>query len=315
MAGAQSGTQATSSGDRSIDPSDVLNTTASIPAIYQQLLDPTEDDLLWNPEDPALVTEMGSIPDQYSEPRMSLNAILAALVIAMIAIFGITRVLSGPQPEVEVLSETATPTTVTIATTQPPPTTTTSPSTTTLPPTTIPTRVVVPLGDPIATADLRMGAFGLGEFEFGVDFDFVAARLAATFGAPSDLVGPIESVGQYGTCAGALIHTAQFGQLVIVGVEAEGVRAFQSYRIDLDFAPEPTGVSTISGLKAGDTVGTLKNTYTSLRLQFVQDPEDGVIFQLWRPSDGALLLWGPVTSNENDGIVTGIYSPDSCGRL
>jgi len=47
----------------------------------------------------------------------------------------------------------------------------------------------------------------------------------------------------------------------------------------------------------------------------VQDPEDGVIFQLWRPSDGALLLWGPVTSNENNGIVTGVYSPDSCGRL
>jgi hypothetical protein len=160
-----------------------------------------------------------------------------------------------------------------------------------------------------------MGAFGLGEFEFGSDFDFVAARLAATLGAPQDLNGPVESVGQYGSCAGAVVHTAQFGQLVIVGVEADGARTFQSYRIDLDFAAEPTGLGTISGLKVGDTVGALKNTYTSLRTQFVQDPEDGVIFQLWRPSDGALLLWGPVTTNDNDGIVTGIYSPDSCGRL
>ncbi len=299
----------------STDPRDLLNTTASIPAIYQQLLDPSDDELLWNPEDPAEVTDMGSIPNQYAEPPMSLNAILAALVVAAIAIFGISRVLAGPSPDIEVLGESVTATTRVAPTT---PTTTavaTTVTTTSLPPTTIPARTIAPLGEPIPLGEVRMGAFGLGEFEFGQEFDFVAARMAATFGPPAELAGPVESSGQYGTCAGATIHTARFGQLVIVGVEGEGgARAFQSYRVDASFDEKPSGMATISGVKVGDTVATLKNTYAGLRVQFVSDPEDGVIFQLWRPRDGALLLWGPVTSIEAEGIVTGIYSPDSCGR-
>ncbi len=290
-------------------------TTSSIPAIYQQLLDPDDDELLWNPEDPAEVTDMGSIPRQYTPAPISLNAVLAALVVSAIAVLGITRVLTGPDRSVDVLGNTVQSTT---STSSPPATVavpTTVTTTTTLPPTTIPARTIAPIGDPIPVGDLGMGAFGLGEFDFDVEFDFVAARLAASLGPPAEVVGPIESAGQYGTCAGSTIHTVRYGQLIIVGVEgSDGVRAFRSYRTDLNFEGEPSGLSTISGVKLGDTVASLKNTYSSLRVQFVQDPEDGVIFQLWRPSDGQLLLWGPVTSNEAEGIVTGIYSPDSCGR-
>ncbi|MBT8199655.1 MAG: hypothetical protein KJO36_03970 [Acidimicrobiia bacterium] len=290
------------------------DTTSSIPAIYQQLLDPDDDELLWNPEDPAEVTDMGSIPRQHTPPPISLNAVLATLVVSAIAVLGITRVLTGPDRPVDVLGNSVQSTT---STSSPPATVAvpTTVTTTTLPPTTIPARTIAPIGDPIPIADIGMGAFGLGEFDFDIDFDFVAARLAASLGPPSDIVGPIESAGQYGTCAGSTIHAVRFGQLIIVGVEgSDGVRAFRSYRTDLSFEGEPSGLSTISGVKLGDTVASLKSTYSSLRVQFVQDPEDGVIFQLWRPSDGQLLLWGPVTSNEADGIVTGIYSPDSCGR-
>ncbi len=300
-------------GSRRPDPNPI-DTSSGIPAIYQQLLDPDDDELLWNPEDPAEVTDMGSIPRQYTPPPISLNAVLAALVVAAVAVLGITRALTGPAEPVDVLGQSMESTTTTTAPAAPTPAPTTV-TTTTLPPTTIPARTIVPIGDPIPVSDLGMGAFGLGEFDFDVDFDLVAARLAASLGPPTDLVGPIESSGQYGTCAGSTIHTVQFGQLVIVGVEgSDGVRAFRSYRTDLSFAGEPTGLSTISGVKLGDTVASLKTTYASLRVQFVQDPEDGVIFQLWRPSDGQLLLWGPVTSNEAEGVVTGIYSPDSCGR-
>ena len=44
-------------------------------------------------------------------------------------------------------------------------------------------------------------------------------------------------------------------------------------------------------------------------------PDLGTTFQLRSSNSGNLLLWGPVTSDDSNGIVLGIYAPDACGRF
>jgi hypothetical protein len=44
------------------------------------------------------------------------------------------------------------------------------------------------------------------------------------------------------------------------------------------------------------------------------DPEAGLVFELKGQLGGDLLIWGPVESQNDEGRVTGIYSPDSCSR-
>ncbi|MGI9528921.1 MAG: hypothetical protein ACR2NG_04360 [Acidimicrobiia bacterium] len=68
-------------------------------------------------------------------------------------------------------------------------------------------------------------------------------------------------------------------------------------------------LATLSGLELGDTVADLKQIYSSFTITFeVIDGQDH--FRLL--DGGELLLWGPVTSSDNDGIVLGIYSPTQC---
>jgi hypothetical protein len=53
----------------------------------------------------------------------------------------------------------------------------------------------------------------------------------------------------------------------------------------------------------------LERAYTSYKL--VYESVEGA--QQFRLMDaGVLLLWGPITSADPDGTVTGIYSPPSC---
>jgi hypothetical protein len=186
-------------------------------------------------------------------------------------------------------------------------------TTVTLPDTT--TAEVVPVGDPIPIAELTMSSNDVGPLDFGDPADEVLGRFAATFGVPTQDTGFIVGNGSFGECAGDSIRVVQWGPLNIVIRGEPDSATFASYRMDLRYGglTSPTrDMSTLSGLRVGDTVGQLETVYSGFVIEYVIDSNAGLTFELRSQRGGDLLLWGPVESQDAEALVTGIYSPDSC---
>jgi hypothetical protein len=231
-----------------------------------------------------------------------------ATVIAVAAVgWLIFNALSGDDDGTALPTTTTTIATTTVPETTIPPettTTTTTPETTTTTP-----PLVEPAGDPIAAADLGLGAFALGPLEFGTDAGAALGRLAATFGQP-DAITDIS--GDLGLCRDQAGRAASWGPLTVVtGVEPDGAEAIVGYRLGNDPAAVTGGLATLSGLTVGDTTERLETVYSQFTVEY-RDTEEGPIFVLVRTTDGVTLLWGPVTATTPDGIVEGIYSPNPC---
>jgi hypothetical protein len=228
--------------------------------------------------------------------------LLVAVVIVWILVF---------------LDNDSTTTTTLIAesttTTVPEPTTTTATpdttTTTTVPETTTTTVAAFPppatwppTGDPIDVADLTLRAAGIGPIDIGAPIADVAGAFGATLGeaiasGDDDLCPPAES------------YWLQWSDLRVIFDGFGDDATFVSYRYEDVGAGEPLGLSTLSGLSVGDTVADLAQIYSQFTITF--ELIDGV--DHFRLNDGGeLLLWGPVSSTEPEGIVEGIYSPSPC---
>ena len=180
------------------------------------------------------------------------------------------------------------------------------------------TSPITPVGEAIPIAQLRMTTDGIGPLALGDDGDEVLGKLAATFGDPTQDTGFIVGSGSWGECAGDTIRVVQWGPLNIVVKGEPGDSQFVSYRLDLRYGgitSPTTDIQTQSGLRVSDTVSQLKEIYAGLSLEFVVDPNVGLVFELSDGLGGDLLLWGPVESQDDEALVTGIYSPDSCGEF
>ena len=177
---------------------------------------------------------------------------------------------------------------------------------------------ITPVGEAIPVAQLRMTTDGIGPLALGDDGDEILGKLAATFGDPTEDFGFIVGSGSWGECAGDTIRVVQWGPLNIVVKGEPGDSQFVSYRLDLRYGgitSPTTDIQTQSGLRVSDTVGQMKDIYEGLSLEFVVDPDVGLVFELSDGLGGDLLLWGPVESQDDEALVTGIYSPDSCGEF
>jgi hypothetical protein len=172
-----------------------------------------------------------------------------------------------------------------------------------------------PIGDPIPIAELTMSSNGLGPLAFGDPADEVLGRLVSTFEEPTEDTGFIVGEGSWGECPGDTIRIVRWGPLAVVTVGERQIAAFASYRIDLKYGGithPATDIATLSGLRVGDTVGDLERIYGGFSIEYVVDTDAGLVFELREVREGPLLLWGPVESQNDDALVTGIYSPDSC---
>jgi len=144
-------------------------------------------------------------------------------------------------------------------------------------------------------------------------------------------IGPIALGSSIGEAAGALV--ASLGEADAAGLDTDLCGSqewywlrwgdleaiFDGYADDATFiayryettgsgTPDPV-LETLSGIRLGDTVEALQSTYGSYTVSFeVIKGKDH--FRLL--DGGELLLWGPVTSTEQQGTVEGIYSPDPC---
>jgi len=191
----------------------------------------------------------------------------------------------------------------------------------TVPTTSLPdgsTPPITPVGEAIPITELVMTTDDIGPLDLGSDGDEVLGRMAATFGEPTEDTGFNVGAGDFGECAGDPVRVVRWGPLNIVVVGEPGDNIFASYRMDLRYGgitSPTTDIQTRSGLRVGDTVGQLQEIYSGFAIDFVVDPDAGLVFELREQLGAELLLWGPVESQDEDALVTGIYSPDSCGRF
>ncbi len=174
---------------------------------------------------------------------------------------------------------------------------------------------IEPSGDPIPVSSLTMSSNDIGPLDFGDPAIEVLGSLAATFGDPTEDTGFLVGNGTWGECPGDTIRIVRWGPLAVVFEGEQRVSILVSYRLDLKYGgitSETTDIATLSGLRVGDTVGDLQRIYAGFVVEYVVDPDVGLVFELRGERGGELLLWGPVESQNSDALVTGIYSPDSC---
>ena len=246
-------------------------------------------------------------PEQPRSKAMWVIPIL--LLIAVIVVWAVVFIDRGSTPDTTIAAGTTT--TTSPVTTMPETTTTTMPETTT---TTVPetttTTIPYPLpsdwpatGDPIDLDELTLKAAGIGELDFGTPIADVAGQLTAS-------AGEAQEAGIEDTCGPEEGYWLQFGALRATFDGWEDDAVFVSYRYQEVGVGPDLGLTTLSGLALGDTVADLKAIYgASYTISFeLIDGKDH-----FRLSDGGeLLLWGPVSSTDDEGIIEGISSPSPC---
>lgn len=286
---------------------------------YSDLSDLTGDDALPPLEDP-------SVPQAVPPRSPLLTGLIVALLLIVVSI-SVFQLLRDDEPE----ENTAVPGTTTTSTTEAPvvapepgttgpvPTTAAGPATT--------VAVSVPgsfepyeaVGEPIPLGELTMQVDGLGPVSFGTDAAQAIGRLITSLGEPDEDTGPVVSAGEFGACEGQLQRIVRWGPFVaVVVVDEDGTETFAGYRLDFSYGEinhQATDLETLSGLKAGQSVVALEDIYDDFEVTYEVIPDLGTTFQLRSSRTGNLLLWGPVTSDDSNGIVLGIYAPDACGRF
>jgi hypothetical protein len=288
---------------------------------YADLSDLTGDDSLPALEDPSVPA---AVP-----PR---SPLLTGLIVALLLVVVSVSVFQLLREDDSTNGGTAAPiATTTTSTTEPtdtsPGTPTTAPTATTAasPATTV--AVSVPgtfepytsVGELIPFDDLTMKVDGLGPISFGTPAAEAIGRLIASLDDPDEDTGPVVSTGAYGACENKLERIVRWGPFVaIVVVDEDGTETFGGYRLDFSYGEinhQATDLQTLSGLKAGQSVVALEDIYENFSVTYEVIPDLGTTFQLRSSNSGNLLLWGPVTSDDSNGIVLGIYAPDACGRF
>ena len=267
------------------------------------------------PPVPPAPTPTGQPPGSPLLTGLIIGLLLVALSVAVFQLFG-----AEGDPTAAATTTTTEPGATT--TTDPNATTTTDPNATTS--TTLPsTDPYDPVDPAIPAEDLKMMTDGLRvndndipDIVFGADAATAIGRLVASLGDPVD-TGWQTSTGQYGVCAGDLERVLTFGTFAAIVTKNGGQEQFNGYRNDTlygDISLPPASITTLSGLRIGDTVQALKDTYASQVVSFGSDPKLGTTYEVRSAASDTVLLWGPVSGEDADDIVAGIYAPDVCGR-
>jgi hypothetical protein len=270
-------------------------------------------------EEPLVQLEPSGTPPA-GPPRSPLltGLIIGLLLVALsVAVFQLLR----PDPGATAGDTTTTTTPGETTTTGPDDTTTTTEGGTT---TTLPASDEYPaVGDAIQVSQMKLITDGIRindndipDFEFGQPAGDIIGRMRASFGAPDEDTGWQVSTGQWGVCEGDLERIVRFGPFAAIVALVNNEDTFAGYRQDLSrggLNSPTTDLETLSGLKAGDTVGTLKELYgSSQSVSFSTNTLLGTVFELRATESNELLLWGPVRGEEDTDLVIGIYAPDAC---
>jgi len=274
---------------------------------YGDLTDLTGDEPvppLEDPDTPA-ATPPGS-------PLLTGLVVALLLVALSVAVF---QLLSGDdgEPEAAVTSTTSAPDGST--TTAPPANTTT---TVALPPASPypPLGPQIPVGKmKLMTNRIRVQDDNISDLVFGDAAADAVGALTASFNDPDEDTAWQVSTGEWGVCIGDLERIVRFGPFAaIITLEGEA-DIFNGYRQDVQFGDLGSPASqleTLSGLRAGDTVGDLQTIYADQTVELLSDPDIGPFFELRGADSNELILWGPIGGQAATDPVLGIYAPDIC---
>lgn len=253
------------------------------------------------------------------------SPLLTGLIIGLLLVALSVAVFQLLRPDEDTSGATTTSSTEAgeTTTTAPGETTTTSPAvtSTTLPPSDEYPAVgnAIPVDKmKLITAGLRINDNEIPDFTFGDPAADIVGKMRASFGAPDEDTGWQVSTGQWGVCEGELERIVRFGPFAAIVTLVNNEDTFSGYRQDLSlgsFQSPTTELETLSGLRAGDTVGTLKELYGSSQdVSFATNALLGTVFELRSAETSELLLWGPVRGEADSDLVIGIYAPDVCER-
>lgn len=293
--------------------------TDGLPVPETQVLDDADE----SPDDatplpPETETDAGDVPPPFATDDDSgdgssqrfvwvIPALIAAAAVVVVALFGF-GLLDDSEPVATPAPTTLpAPTTTVPATTTQAPTTTAAPTTTTTT-TTIPAPASIPpVGDAVSMSALTLRTAGIGPILLGEPAADTIGQLVASLGRPEEIGIAGEELG---LCAGEPGRFVRWAGLtaVVSGTLEDGT--FAGYRyMDQAVPTMHLDFSTPSGLRVGDSVASLNETYSAYQVDYVTDGGTSV-FRL-SDADG-LLLWGPLSSAELTGRVEGIHSPDAC---
>ncbi len=273
-----------------------------------------DDDSGWPLEDPRIPH---ATPPRSRIPPFLVGA-LVGIILAGVSILGFqlfSRTDDTSAATTPTVPEAAAPVVTTVASATSSSTTIATPTSTLPPaPTTVPE--IVPVGVSLPIADLRLSSGGIGPIDFGEPADQALGKLAASLGPPDSDTGLVSATGEYGACVGTPERIVRWGPLAaIVTADETQQQVFSAYRLNLGFGgleSKAAAITTLSGLRAGDTIGTLESIYASFYIEYLEFDDIGLAFELRRTEGEQLLLRGPVTAADDTGRVTGIYSPDAC---
>ncbi len=253
------------------------------------------------------------LPDEEPVPaaarfRRAIPIVLGASAVAVVAMFGLGLLDERAGSEQEALVPTTVPPTTAapLITTAAP--VTTIPPTTTVPTTTIPGPATVGAwGNPVDASRLTLKADAIGPIAVGTPAAEAIGQLIASLGIPE----AIETAGEgYGLCAdedGRIVRWAEL-TVIVSGTIQDG--SFVGYQYQEPTVPTShIDLATPSGIRLGDDIATLNEVYGRYTLSY-ETVSGKSTFHL--SEDGELLLWGPISSPEENGRVQGIYSPPSC---
>jgi hypothetical protein len=168
----------------------------------------------------------------------------------------------------------------------------------------------------LMTDRIRVQDDNIADLVFGDPAADAVGALTASFGDPDEDTGWQVSTGEWGVCVGDLERIVRFGPFAaIVTLQDDDSDIFNGYRQDVQFGDLGSPASqleTLSGLRAGDTVGDLQSIYADQTVEFATDPNAGEIFELRGAESNDLILWGSIAGQAETDPVLGIYAPDIC---
>lgn len=262
-----------------------------------------------------------SVPSATPNDRMRwlIPGVLAGAVVIVYGLIFLGFLDDGPAPTTSVAG--APETTVAPATTAAPPatqvtTTTTTEaassdattSTTTSTTTVDFTAMFSASGEPVSLSNLTLRSTSIGPIDFGTAAPEAAGRLVASLRVPDE--GGVAG-SDLGLCQGESGFWLRWGELTAVFVGDPETGTLVSYRYAKPVGPATSHleVTTLSGLRLGDSVQDLESTYSQFTIRY-EDVSGTPHYSVLEGDQ--LLLWGPVSSTEPTGTIDGIYSPDSC---
>ena len=262
-------------------------------------------------------------------PRQKRTILIMAMVTALVFI-AVAVVSLGDNEEPTSAGAPTAPTTAPSSTTSPPTTTATTDSTastdTTSSTTSSTTTTETTTTTMPPTIVMREDGFGLvsGDDDqetitFGTEPELALTMMTAILGPPDEDSGWVPSFSGFGTCPGEEVRGVRWATLWLLMTDGEtewrndGAPHFFAYLNSVFYDDTRSlGLLTEEGVGLGDTVKELKDAYGK-RLEInYEEFIDGYLFTIEVPAPGQ--LWGGLTGEKNDDLITAIDGGQGCGE-